>query len=304
MNPARTTTDADGQASDSLPLSQASRPWHGVDHAENFPVGSWLVPARLRPAVLAIYRFARHADDLADEGDVPTSEREAALLALHMALDEAAQGSPSGVPVVDGLVAPVQRHGLHWRHFHDLLDAFLQDLRVKRYATEAQVQDYCRRSANPVGRLLLQLYGVGSDTALAQSDAICSALQRINFLQDIGLDAVKDRVYIPAATLAVAGSSAETLLAEAHAGRLGVASRQAVRLEWQSTQAQLLAGVALPQQLPWRLAAELRFIIAGGQRILDRIAHADYDSVAHRPVLGWCDGPALLRLALLSRRQA
>ena len=304
MNPARTTTDADGQASDSLPLSQASRPWHGVDHAENFPVGSWLVPARLRPAVLAIYRFARHADDLADEGDVPTSEREAALLALHMALDEAAQGSPSGVPVVDGLVAPVQRHGLHWRHFHDLLDAFLQDLRVKRYATEAQVQDYCRRSANPVGRLLLQLYGVGSDTALAQSDAICSALQRINFLQDIGLDAVKDRVYIPAATLAVAGSSAETLLAEAHAGRLGVVSRQAVRLEWQSTQAQLLAGVALPQQLPWRLAAELRFIIAGGQRILDRIAHADYDSVAHRPVLGWRDGPALLRLALLSRRQA
>ena len=304
MNPARTTTDADGQASDSLPLSQASRPWHGVDHAENFPVGSWLVPARLRPAVLAIYRFARHADDLADEGDVPTSERETALLALHMALDEAAQGSPSGVLVVDGLVAPVQRHGLHWRHFHDLLDAFLQDLRVKRYATEAQVQDYCRRSANPVGRLLLQLYGVGSDTALAQSDAICSALQRINFLQDIGLDAVKDRVYIPAATLAIAGSSAETLLAEAHAGRLGVASRQAVRLEWQSTQAQLLAGVALPQQLPWRLAAELRFIIAGGQRILDRIAHADYDSVAHRPVLGWRDGPALLRLALFPRRQA
>jgi len=93
------------------------------------------------------------------------------------------------VPVVDGLVASVQRHGLHWRHFHDLLDAFLQDLRVTRYDTVTQVQDYCSRSANPVGRLLLQLYGVGSDTALAQSDAICSALQRINFLQDIGIDA-------------------------------------------------------------------------------------------------------------------
>ena len=208
------------------------------------------------------------------------------------------------MPVVDGLVASVQRHGLHWRHFHDLLDAFLQDLRVTRYDTEAQVQDYCRRSANPVGRLLLQLYGVGSDTALAQSDAICSALQRINFLQDIGIDAAKDRVYLPATTLAAAGSSAETLLAEARAGRLGAASRQAVRLEWQSTQAQLLAGVALPQQLPWRLAAELRFIIAGGQRILDRIAHADYDSVARRPALGWRDGPALLRLALFPRRQA
>ena len=208
------------------------------------------------------------------------------------------------MPVVDGLVASVQRHGLHWRHFHDLLDAFLQDLRVTRYDSEAQVQDYCRRSANPVGRLLLQLYGVGSDTALAQSDAICSALQRINFLQDIGIDAAKDRVYLPAATLAAAGSSAEMLLTEARAGRLGAASRQAVRLEWQSTQAQLLAGVALPQQLPWRLAAELRFIIAGGQRILDRIAHADYDSVARRPALGWRDGPALLRLALFPRRQA
>ena len=131
-----------------------------------------------------------------------------------------------------------------------------------------------------------------------------SRLQRINFLQDIGIDAAKDRVYLPAATLAAAGSSAETLLAEARAGRLGAASRQAVRLEWQSTQAQLLAGVALPQQLPWRLAAELRFIIAGGQRILDRIAHADYDSVARRPALGWRDGPALLRLALFPRRQA
>ena len=105
------------------------------------------MPAQLRPAVLAIYRFARHADDLADEGDVPTSEREVALQALHSALDEAARGVPSGVPVVDGLVASVQRHGLHWRHFHDLLDAFLQDLRVTRYDTEAQVQDYCRRSA-------------------------------------------------------------------------------------------------------------------------------------------------------------
>ena len=139
MNPARTTTDADGQASGSFVPGQAPRPWHGVDHAENFPVGSWLVPAQLRPAVLAIYRFARHADDLADEGVVPTAEREAALQALHAALDEAARGVPSGVPVVDGLVASVQRHGLYWRHFHDLLDAFLQDLRVTRYDTEVQV---------------------------------------------------------------------------------------------------------------------------------------------------------------------
>ena len=261
------------------------------------------MPAQLRPAVLAIYRFARHADDLADEGDVPTAEREAALQALHAALDEAARGAPSGVPVVDGLVASVQRHGLHWRHFHDLLDAFLQDLRVTRYDSEAQVQDYCRRSATPVGRLLLQLYGVGSDTALAQSDAICSALQRINFLQDIGIDAGKDRVYLPEETLAAAGTSAAQLLAGARAGCLGAASRLAVQREWQRAQAQLQSGVGLTARLPWRLAAELRFIIAGGQRILDRIAGAGYDAVAHRPALGWRDAPALLGLALRPRRR-
>ena len=182
-------------------------------------MGSWLVPARLRGAVVAVYHFARHADDLADEGDVPTSEREAALQALHAALDEAARGAPSGVPVVDGLVASVQRHGLHWRHFHDLLDAFLQDLRVTRYDSEAQVQDYCRRSADPVGRLMLQLYGADTPDNRRQADAICSALQRINFLQDIGIDAGKDRVYLPEETLAAAGTSAAQLLAEARAGR-------------------------------------------------------------------------------------
>ena len=110
MNPARTPPDADGPASGSPAPGQASRPWHGVDHAENFPVGSWLVPAQLRPAVLAIYRFARHADDLADEGDVPTSEREAALQALHAALDEAV--SQADV-VLDGSDNFATRHAVN-----------------------------------------------------------------------------------------------------------------------------------------------------------------------------------------------
>lgn len=279
----------------------ASAPWHAVAHTENFPVASWLVPAPMRPAVVAIYHFARHADDLADEGDASTAEREAALRALDAAVVTASHGARSGVPVVDALMDPVARHVLDWQHFRDLLDAFLQDLRVHRYASAAQVQDYCRRSANPVGRLMLQLYGADTEGNRAPADAICSALQRINFLQDIGIDARKDRVYLPEETLATAGSSAAQLLDEAHRGRLGAASREAVRIEWQRAQAQLDAGAALPGALPWRLGLELRFIIAGGQRILDRIARADYDPVARRPALGWRDAPALLWLALRRR---
>ena len=286
-----------------VPGPSAHSPWHAVEHTENFPVGSWLVPARLRGAVVAVYHFARHADDLADEGDAPVVARETALLALDAAVQQASRGTPSGIAVVDGLMAPAARHGLDWQCFRDLIDAFRQDLRVTRYARADDVQDYCRRSADPVGRLMLQLYGADTPDNRRQADAICSALQRINFLQDIGIDAGKDRVYLPEETLAAAGSSAAQLLAEARAGRLGAASRLAVQREWQRAQAQLQSGVGLTARLPWRLAAELRFIIAGGQRILDRIAGAGYDAVAHRPALGWRDAPALLGLALRPRRR-
>lgn len=280
-----------------------SKPWHGVDHPENFPVGSWLVPAGIRPAVQAIYRFARHADDLADEGDDPPEVKDRALQALDEALQRAAAGAASGVPVVDALTGPVARHGLQWDCFRDLIDAFRQDLRQSRYEDQASVLDYCRRSANPVGRLMLQLSGVHDDPACCHaSDAICSALQRINFLQDIGIDARKDRVYLPASTLAEAGIDAGQLLSEALAGRLGPASRRAVALELRRTRQQMLAGHPLPARLPWRMAAEIRFVMAGGHRILDRIEQAGYDPVASRPRLGWRDAPALLAGALRVRR--
>lgn len=274
-----------------------AKPWHGVDHTENFPVASWLVPAALRPAIVAIYHFARHADDLADEGEADAAERDRSLLALDEALSTAARGRASQVPVVDALMGPVARHGLDWRHFHDLIDAFRQDLHVRRYDSEAMLLDYCRRSANPVGRLVLQVFGADTADNRADSDAICSALQRINFLQDIGIDADKDRVYLPADTLAAAGIDAGTVLREACAGRLGPACRAAVRQQWLSTRRQLLGGAGLVGRVPWRLGAELRFVISGGHRILDRIAAADYDSVAHRPRLGWRDVPALLHRA-------
>ncbi|MBA3478082.1 MAG: squalene/phytoene synthase family protein, partial [Lautropia sp.] len=166
-------------------VSGAGRVWHGVEHYENFPVASRLLPQRLRPAVTAIYRFARHADDVADEGDAGPEERVARLQALHAALRLAQAGSGGNEPVVDGLTEHVKRHGLSWRYFHDLLDAFEQDLRVRRYPDPEAIADYCRRSADPVGRLMLELFGAATAANLGASDAICSALQRVNFLQDI-----------------------------------------------------------------------------------------------------------------------
>lgn len=280
-----------------------ARPWHGVDHAENFPVGSWLMPARIRPAVLAIYRFARHADDIADEGDASADVRDQGLRALDAALHGARAGRPSGEPVVDGLIEPAARFGLDWQHFHDLLDAFRQDLRVRRYENDAAVLDYCRRSANPVGRLMLQLFDADTPLNRQHSDAICSALQRINFLQDIGIDADKDRVYLPQEVLRAAGVDDLQLLREARSGQLGDRCRDAVRENWRVVRRQLLSGCSLPRRLPGRLSAELRFIISGGHRILDRIAAADYDSVARRPKLGWADAPALLHRAIRLPRE-
>lgn len=282
-----------------------AKPWHGVDHYENFPVGSRLVPTRIRPAVVAIYQFARHADDIADEGDICVMERDHALRLLDDALTRAERGEPAGDRVVENLIEHISRHGLHWHYFHALIDAFRQDLRVRRYASPRDVQDYCRRSANPVGRLMLQLFDADTGQNREAADAICSALQRINFLQDIGIDAHKERIYVPLTTLARAGISAQRFLDEAMAGRLSVPARRAVRHEWKRAHRQMRAGMELPRHLPWRMGMELRFIIAGGLRILDRIARANYDAVARRPTLGWMDGPALLRRALwLPRHQA
>jgi phytoene synthase len=284
--------------------AQTRRAWHGVEHYENFPVGSWLVPRRLRPAVVAIYHFARHADDIADEGDAGIEERDARLLGLGEALRVAAAGGASGEPVVDRLAASVHKHGLEWQHCHHLLDAFRQDLRVRRYADAAEVDDYCRRSANPVGRLMLELFGAATPENVAASDRICSGLQRVNFLQDIVVDLAKDRVYLPAATLAACGLDDARLTAEASAGSFSEPTRRAVALEATRARAQLLAGRVLVDRVPRRLGWELRFVLAGALRVLDRLAAIDHDVARMRPRLGWRDAPALLAGALRGARAA
>lgn len=168
-----------------------------VDHYENFPVASFLLPKRLVPAVEAIYAFARSADDLADEGEATPAQRLASLEQYEAALGAIERGDPAADPMFERLAAIVAQYRLPLQPFYDLLSAFKQDVVLKRYPDFARLLDYCRRSANPVGFLMLSLYGAASPANVRDADAICSSLQLINFLQDIGIDREKDRIYLP-----------------------------------------------------------------------------------------------------------
>ncbi len=274
---------------DAAVAGAAARPWHAVGHRENFPVASWLIPSDRRAAVVAIYRFARTADDIADEGVAPAAERIAGLDRLGRALDAAATGRPTGIAVVDALPAFVRRHRLGWQHLHDLLSAFRQDTHVKRYADPQAVQDYCERSANPIGRLMLELFDSASPDNIDAADAICSALQKINFCQDVAVDWAKDRVYLPLGTLADQGIAPADLARELGAASYSPALRAAIAHEAARARRQLLSGRRLFGAVPLRLSLELRAIVAGGLRILDRTAAVDHDVAARRPHLGWRD---------------
>ena len=256
-----------------------------VGHYENFPVASRLVPTALRPAIVAIYRFARAADDLADEGDATPAERLAALAAFDRALDSIEAGATPSAAPFPALAATIREHGLALAPFRDLLSAFTQDVTIDRYATFADVEDYCRRSANPVGRLLLALYRAdrGADGAdnLAASDAVCTGLQLANFWQDVAIDWRKDRVYLPLEEMQRFGVG----LAHIAAGRADVRWRGLMRFQTARARALLHSGRRLVGRLPLRLGLELSAVIAGGTRILDRIDAVDGDVFAQRPVL-------------------
>jgi squalene synthase HpnC len=252
-----------------------------VGHYENFPVASILMPARLRPAVVAIYRFARAADDLADEGVATASERVAALDAFDAQLDCIERGETPAEAPFPALAATIREHGLPLAPFHDLVSAFRQDVTVTRYADFDAVLDYCRRSANPVGRLLLALYRAQAPANLAASDAVCTGLQLTNFWQDIAIDWQKKRVYLPQDSLSRFGVSEEQI-AQARADERW---RALLQFEVARARELLEAGRPLTRALPWRIGLELAAIISGGLRILDRIDAVGGDVFAHRPVL-------------------
>jgi squalene synthase HpnC len=269
-----------------------------VGHYENFPVASKLVPARYRAAIVAIYRFARATDDIVDEGDASAATRLASLDEYRQALDAIEQGeTPS---LLADLANVIRCHALPVAPFRDLLSAFAQDVTVQRYATFADVVDYCRRSADPIGRLLLALYHVDAPADLFASDAICTALQLTNFWQDVASDYRRGRVYIPQEDLIRFGVR-EAQIAE---GRADEKWRALAAFQTSRTRAMLHAGRPLTRSLPLRLGLELKAIIAGGLRVLDRIDAARGDVFNAPPRLRTRDWIAVAYRTIVPRRIA
>ena len=270
-----------------------------VAHYENFPVASLLVPRRLRGAIVAIYRFARAADDIADEGDAPAAQRLTELDGFGRALDAIAAGTVPAMPPFPELAAAVTAHRLPLAPLHALLSAFRQDVTTRRYASIADLFDYCRRSANPIGRLLLHLYDAVTPDNERASDAICTALQLINFWQDVASDWQRGRVYLPQEDLRRFGV-AEARIGE---GRCDPAWRALMAFETARARTLLESGRPLTRALPWRLALELSGVMAGGHRILDSIDAAGGDVFRHRPALSRGDWTAVACRALFPARR-
>lgn len=271
----------------------------GIEHYENFPVASWLCPPSLRPPILAIYRFARTADDIADEGEAPPAQRLAELQAYRQALHACfagAQPVPRWRAVFEPLDAARRSHQLPLQPLDDLLDAFMQDTGNPTYPDRAALLDYCRRSANPVGRLLLHLYGVQDTTAQRQSDAVCSALQLANFWQDLSIDLPRGRCYVPVSDAQAHGAP------PLRAGADSSASRALVRSLVHWARALMLEGAPLVHRLPGRGGWELRGVVQGGLRILEKIERMDFNALSHRPTLHRLDVPLLAWRALGMRR--
>lgn len=262
-----------------------------INHYENFPVASFLLPARLRPAVQSIYFFARSADDIADEGDLSDSERLAGLSAYEDYLNQIEQRQELQLPEFNTLKNIIIQYQLPIQPLRDLLSAFKQDVVTKRYETYAQLLDYCNRSANPVGRLMLHLYQAATPQNCRDADAICSALQLINFWQDVAIDWDKQRIYVPLQDLA------QFEVSEAHinAQRCDPKWQALMQFEVQRARELMLSGAALAPRLKGRIGVELCAVVQGGLRILEKIERNQFDVFTRRPtitkwdalVIGW-----------------
>ncbi len=266
-----------------------------VEHYENFPVASLLLPARLRRPVELIYAFARSADDFADEGVAAPEIRLAKLSVYRAHLVTIAAGETPADPLFAELAAAVREHALPVQLFNDLLDAFSQDVTQKRYARYEELLDYCHRSANPVGRLLLHLFKHTTEPALRASDAICSALQLANFWQDIDVDFTSDdRVYLPQEEMARFGVSQLHLIEKT----CDAAWQALMRFQIKRTRELMLSGASLGTDLPGRIGLEIRATVQGGLRILEKIEAVNCDVFRHRPTLNFLDWPLLLARSL------
>jgi squalene synthase HpnC len=244
-------------------------------HYENFPVGSWLLPRALRRPVTVIYAFARTADDLADEGDLAPAERLAGLQKLDAMLDGIAVGTTQNDFIGRALADVITRHRLPISLFHDLLEAFRQDVTKTYYENFGEIMDYCRRSANPIGRLLLQLHGDTDARHLAYSDAICSALQLINFYQDLHQDYLENgRIYIPRDELQRFDIREDQFRDQ----RTDFALQRLMHLQYERAQRLLLSGAPLAKHVHGRFGFELRLIVLGGHRVLQQLMRNPQDA--------------------------
>ena len=276
-------------------------------HYENFPVASLLLPRGMRPHVAALYAFARAADDFADEGERSIEERHQLLDRWRARLLEAISGTTSTVqrPPEPGEPAHTQEIflalGVTTRRLQlppslleDLLSAFRQDVTVTRYATWAELFEYCRRSADPIGRLVLRIGGYASRELDEWSDAICTALQLTNFWQDVRSDYVRGRIYLPLEEMH-AHRAEEVALIE---GRITPEWQNAIAAAVRRTRARFNDGLPLCDRLRGRLRYEIRATWLGGTCILDRIEALGFDVLNHRPTITATDIPRLAGIAL------
>ncbi len=284
-----------------LTLRWLQRHWQNlgmtVAHYENFPVASLLCPKHLRPAITAIYNFARCADDLADEGLASAEQRLADLARYRADLQAVAENrtpSPEWLPIFSALEPVYHRFALPQKLLTDLLDAFEQDIRYtsaqRRYAHDDELLDYCTRSANPVGRLLLHLYGIHDEISLAQSDLICSALQLINFWQDIRTDVTRARWYPSLQSMqrfGVTDTDLQTDKDSANASKL-------IAYYAKSSRVMMEKGSPLATRIAGSAGWELRLVVQGGLRILDKIEALNHATWRQRPKLSVADLPLLL----------
>lgn len=290
-----------------------------IQHYENFPVASLLCPPRLRAPIRVLYHYARTADDIADEGDAAAARRLDDLTAYRAELQAcfASPASEAAIPsrwphIFGPLRAAVHDFQLPQAPLADLLSAFTQDVEKTdqtirqggpqgaAYADRAELLDYCRRSANPVGRLLLHLHGIHDDVSLAHSDAICTALQLINFWQDLSRDIPRGRHYLTAADRVAHGVNDADLQA-----LRSTPQTQALIADccaW--ARALMRQGAPLVHRVPGRMAWELRFVVQGGLRILDKIEAQGFDTLRHRPRITAADGALLLWRAAKMRAPA
>jgi len=255
------------------------------NHYENFPVASWFLPRRMRLPIAAIYAFARRADDFADEGNLSDKQRLLELNQLAQQIELLFNNEPGDDPVMIALQDSIQRFKLPKPLFLDLIDAFKQDVTQKRYADFAELIQYCRRSANPVGRLMLHLYGQTDRTSLGQSDAVCTALQLINFYQDMAQDFDKmHRIYIPQDEIRASFVNETYFKNHRTDGPMILLMRK----QYERAHKLLQSGAPLGKSLKGRFGFEIRLIIAGGSRILLKL-DKQTDDVFSRPRLDFHD---------------